>query len=118
MMFVVLAPLLVFIPRLAAVKRVGLDRYGTLAERYAREFDQKWIHGRAPADHPFLGSTDIQSLADLDRSYEVVKSMWLVPINLQTVARLAVTTLLPVAPLTLTMISFEQLLGTVLKFVF
>jgi hypothetical protein len=118
MVFVVLGPLLVFIPRLQTAKRVGLHQYGTLAERYAREFDHKWLRGGAPAGEPLLGSADIQSLANLDKSYEMVRSMWWAPINLQTVIQLAVTTLLPLLPLTLTMISFEQLLAQVLKLVF
>jgi len=62
---VVLGPLLVFAPQLAQAKRTGLREYGTLAERYVREFDAKWLRGGAPADEPLVGSGDIQSLADL-----------------------------------------------------
>ena len=65
MVFAVLGPLLVFAPRLAAVKRAGLREYGTLGQRYVCEFDQKWLRGGAPADEPLIGSGDIQSLADL-----------------------------------------------------
>ena len=75
-----------------------------------REFDHKWLRGGAPADEPLIGSADIQSLADLGNSFEVVKGMRWVPFTLQTVLQLAVTTLLPVVPLTLTMISLEELL--------
>lgn len=32
---------LVFVPRLARTKRTGLSEYGALAQRYAREFDQR-----------------------------------------------------------------------------
>jgi len=45
---VILGPLLVFAPQLAAAKRRGLREYGTLAERYVREFDAKWLRGGAP----------------------------------------------------------------------
>ena len=41
-----------------------------------------------------------------------------VPFTVQTVLQLAVTTLLPVVPLTLTMISLEELLERLLKLVF
>ena len=74
MVFAVLGPLLVFSPRLEAVKRAGLREYGTLAQRYVREYDQKWLRG-APPDEPFVGSADIQSLADLGNSFDVVKEM-------------------------------------------
>ena len=53
-------------------RRVGLREYGTLAQRYVREFDDKWLRGGAPAGEPLVGSGDIQSLADLGNSFEVV----------------------------------------------
>ena len=118
MVFAVLGPLLVFGPALAAAKRRGTREYGTLAQRYVREFDDKWLRGGVPADEPFLGSGDIQSLADLGNSFEVVKSMRWVPFTSQNVVQLAATTLAPVVPLTLTMISLEELLGRVVKIVF
>lgn len=118
MVFFILGPLLVFAPRLAATKRNGLREYGTLAKRYTDEFDRKWLRGGAPAGEPLIGSADLQSLADLGNSYEVVKEMRLVPFNMQAVAQLAVVTLLPVLPLTLTLFSLEQLLDRLLKVVF
>ncbi len=75
MVFAILGPLLVFGPQLAAAKRVGLREYGMLAQRYVREFDDKWVRGGAPADEALIGSADIQSLADLGNSFEVVKGM-------------------------------------------
>ena len=61
----VLGPLLVFTPQLFQLKLKGNREYGTLAQRYVREFDAKWLRGGAPADEPLMGSGDIQSLADL-----------------------------------------------------
>jgi hypothetical protein len=118
LVFAILGPMLVFGPKLEAAKRAGLREYGTLAQRYVREFDGKWLRDGAPAGEPLVGSADIQSLADLGNSYEVVKGMRWVPITLQTVLQLAVTTLLPVLPLMLTMISLEELLDRLLKIVF
>ena len=114
----VLGPTLVFAPKLAAAKRAGLGEYGALAQRYVREFDRKWLRGGAPPDEPLIGSADIQSLADLGNSFEVVKGMRLVPFTLQTVLQLAVVTLAPVVPLTLTMISLEDLLTQAIRMVF
>jgi hypothetical protein len=114
----ILGPMLVFSLKLAAAKRAGLGDFGMLAQRYVREFDTKWMRGGAPADEPLIGSGDIQSLADLGNSFEVVKGMRFAPFTLQTVLHLAVVTLLPVAPLLLTMISLEELLVQMLKVVF
>jgi hypothetical protein len=117
-LFFVLVPLLVFIPRLARAKREGLAEYGALAQRYVREFDEKWLRGGAAADEPLVGSGDIQSLADLGNSFEIVKGMKLVPFGKDTLLRLAVISLAPVAPLLLTMMPLGELLNQFLKIVF
>ena len=114
---IVLGPLLLFAPHLAAARRAGMREYGTLAQRYAREFDDKWLRNGAAAGEPLLGSADIQSLADLGNSFEIVQGMSVVPFTRSTAVRLAVITLLPVAPLLLTMVSLEELLRQLLKVV-
>jgi hypothetical protein len=106
----VLGPLLVFAPQLAQAKRTGIREYGTLAERYVREFDAKWLRGGASADEPFVGSGDIQSLADLGNSFEVVRTMQIAPITRDAIIRLAAATLVPIVPLLLTMMPLEELL--------
>jgi hypothetical protein len=118
MLSFVLAPLLVFVPRLARTKRTGLSEYGRLAQCYVREFDQKWLRGGAPAEEPLVGSADLQSLADLGNSFEVVKHMKPVPFTKEMVLQLAVISLVPVAPLVLTMIPMGELLDRFLKVVF
>src|SRR5262249_61216249 len=104
LLLVVLGPLLLFTPHLAAARRIGLREYGTLAQRYVREFDDKWLRGGAPAGEALMGSGDIQSLADLGNSFQTVQSMRPVPVTKEALIQLAVITLLPVAPLVLTMV--------------
>ena len=111
---IVLGPLLVFAPRLAQAKRTGLREYGSLAERYVRDFDAKWLRGGAPPDEPLVGSADIQSLADLGNSYAVVQEMRIAPITRDAVFRLVAATLAPLVPLGLTMMSLEDLLKTLM----
>ena len=118
MVFAVLGPLLVFTFRLSEAKHTGEREYGTLAHRYVREFDHKWLRGGAAADEPLIGSADIQSLADMGNSFQVVEGMRLAPFTIRTVLRLGVITLLPVAPLLLTMIPLEALLAKLLQAVF
>jgi hypothetical protein len=118
MMCVVFGPLLAFAPELARAKRSGDREYGTLAERYVREFDDKWMRGAAPADEPLVGSADIQSLADMANSFDVVRTMRLAPVTKQAVLQLAAATLAPVVPLVLTMMSIEQLLKTLFGILF
>lgn len=114
----VLFPLLMLGSQLAQAKRKGSREYGLLAERYAREFDEKWVHGGAPSGEQLLGSGDIQSLADLGNSFSVVREMRIVPFKRDDVIRLTVATLLPVMPLALTMMSFEDLVKTLFGVLF
>ena len=118
MLVVILGPLLLFTPQLAQAKRTGLREYGTLAERYVREFDAKWLRGGAPADEAFVGSGDIQSLADLGNSFEVVRTMHLAPVTKEMIVQLAVATLAPIVPLALTMMPLEELLKSLLGILF
>src|SRR5262249_57626605 len=107
---IVFGPLLVFASQLAEAKRRGNREYGALAERYVREFDAKWLRGGAPADESLVGSGDIQSLADLNNSFEVVRTMRIAPVTMEALIRLVVATLAPLVPLALTMMSLEELL--------
>ncbi|HEX7374714.1 MAG TPA: hypothetical protein VF277_07040 [Steroidobacteraceae bacterium] len=106
----VFGPVCTFGPLLSRTKRAGLAEYGSLAATYVREFDAKWLRGGAPRDEPLVGSADIQSLADLGNSFEVVKSMKLAPVTRDAIFHLAVATLLPVAPLLLTMMPWDELI--------
>jgi hypothetical protein len=115
---VVLGPLLVFAPQLAQAKRTGNREYGTLAERYVREFDAKWLRGGAPAEEALVGSGDIQSLADLSNSFEVVRTMRITPVTTEALLRLVAATLAPLVPLALTMMSLEELLKRLIGIVF
>ena len=110
MLCLVLGPLLVFAPQLAQAKRTGLREYGSLAQSYVREFDYKWLRGGAPPDEPLIGSGDIQSLADLGNSFEVVKTMRIAPFTKENLLHIVAYTLAPVMPLALTLMPLEELL--------
>lgn len=118
MLCLALGPLLVFMPQLSRTWRLGNREYGTLAQRYVREFDAKWVRGSASADEPLVGSSDIQSLADLANSLEVVRSMRIVPVSMDVILWVAVATLAPVVPLTLTMMPLEEVVKVLLGLVF
>jgi hypothetical protein len=107
---VFVGPLLAFAPQIAHAKRKGLLEYGALAQRYVREFDTKWLRGGAPADEPLVGSGDVQSLADLANSFEVVRTMRLAPVAMQDIIRLVIAVLVPIAPLLLTVMPLNEIL--------
>jgi hypothetical protein len=117
-LLVVLGPLLVFSASIMKAKRTGLREYGIIASRYISEFDNKWVRGGAKADEEFIGSGDIQSLADLGNSFQVIREITPFPFGRDTVIQLIVITLLPIFPLVLTMIPLEELVMKLLGTIF
>jgi len=118
MLVLVLGPLTVFAPQVnEALRRVSFD-YGRLAQRYVRDFEGKWIRPGGLADESPLGTGDIQSLADMGNSLSAAKATNVVPITRQAVVQVVVATLLPIAPLLLTVIPAKELAGRLLKLLF
>jgi hypothetical protein len=116
--FAILGPLLMFTPQMSRAKRKGLADYGLLAQRYVESFDQKWVQGHPVLSADLLGSSDIQSLADLGNSYALVRDMRSIPFGLEDISRLAIATAAPLCPLLLTIFSAEDLLMRIVKVIF
>ncbi len=114
----ILGPLFMFTPRLVIAKRRGLARYGLLAQDYVEDFERKWIVRDPPPKEDLLGANDIQSLADLANSYNVVSSMRTVPFGLDDITRLAAATAAAFLPLLLTAWSPEELILRLIRVVF
>lgn len=110
-----LGPLLVFTPLLLRVKRRGLLEYGALATGYTQSFDNKWVRGKAPDGETLLGSSDIQSLADLANSFQVVNKMSAFLFNRSNITFIVAASAIPMFPLLLTVISPEQILLKILN---
>jgi hypothetical protein len=110
------APLLVFVPKLIRAKRDAAHTYGRLALDYIDQFDRRWIHpGR---DENVLGTSDIQSLADLGNSYRFVDETVPIPFHWKDVTAVALSMIVPILPLYLFEVPVDQLLKKVAGTVF
>ena len=114
----VLAPLLVFVRQLAAAKRTGLREYGTLAQRYVRRV-RRQVAARRRRDGRAAGRQRRHPVAGRSRQQLRARAQH-APRAHHAGHRAAARgiTLLPVAPLLLTMISLEELFKQFLKIVF
>jgi hypothetical protein len=65
-----------------------------------------------------VGSADLQSLADLGNTFDLVRAMRVIPISRDAVIQIAAAMLAPIAPLLLTMMSPEDLLRALLGLLF
>jgi hypothetical protein len=94
-----LGPLCIFSGQLWKCRIKGLRDYGTLGERYVKAFEKKWL-GVSPApEESLLGTGDIQSLADLSTSVDIIRDMRTVPVSLGMLLYMAGAALLPLLPL-------------------
>lgn len=115
---VALGPLFIFTPRLIQLRRAAVYSYGSLASEYVNQFDRKWIHGQHSPDEPLIGSSDIQSLADLGNSFNIVQHIVPFPFGKESLIFLACIIVAPLLPLLLTMFSAQELAERLLKVLF
>ncbi len=108
-------PLLVFVVKLAVTKRKGLLQYGALTSQHDHSFYRKWVIGEKPDSDTILGNPDVSSLADLGSSYERIKNMRLMPVDLRAIISVTVAASIPLAPLLLTVYPFDELLQKMLQ---
>jgi hypothetical protein len=114
-LFVFAGPLLVFYPKLFRLKQDGMLKYGTLASRYTQQFESKWASGSDASKEPLLGTADIQSLADLGNSCELVRKMRVVPIELSDFIAIALPGVIPALPLAATVMPMGEILKQLLR---
>jgi hypothetical protein len=115
---IVYVPLLVFARQLMETRWRGLIEYEALSARHAYEFESNWLRGDPSPGKQLVINDDMQSLADLDGGYQIVRGMRLAPVSLRGILVLAVATLIPIAPLLLTMMPLQELLSKVAGILF
>jgi hypothetical protein len=104
-----LGPLVVFSPLLARTRRAFDLQNSALAMRYARLFHQRWGPNRGD-DESLLGTSDLQSLADMQDSLSATQRMRLVPVTVNSAKALLLAGALPFVPLLLTRIPPQDIL--------
>jgi hypothetical protein len=115
LMLLVLLPQTFFTMQLEQAWRTGAGEYGILGSQYVDAFRRKWLGGHPHTRESLIGTSDIQSLADLANGFEVIRDMNLVPITRDTVLRLGFVVVIPLLPLVLTMIPFKEVIDRAVK---
>ena len=116
--FILISPMFFFMKKLTITKLNGILEYGIASHKYVHDFHKKWINGNNPEKEKILGSSDIQSLADLGNSYGIIESMVSFPMNFKRIAALIVIVAIPFLPLTLLVIPVNEILEALAGFVF
>ena len=108
---VAFAPLVSFSGWLMHTRLEGIIEYGELGLRYTRAFHRRWIETQG--DDGLLGTSDIQSLADLANSFGVVQKMRIVPFGPRHVIVVFAAMAAPMLPLVLLEVPVHTLLESV-----
>jgi hypothetical protein len=106
------APMGVLAPRLAAERRAGMKHFGQLATSFGLQFRGEWFTGRK-VERDTLERQDFSAATDLYQVVDRVKAMRFLPIDRVNIAMLAVSTLVPFAPVALLAMPFDVLLKLV-----
>ena len=94
-----IGPLFIFSRKLWICRVTGWNEYMSMASRYVSAFDRRWIRDETASGESQLGTSDIQSLADLTNSVRVVRDMRWIIADQSLVMALAVPVILPLLPL-------------------
>jgi len=104
-----IGPLFTFSPKLWVCRVTGLNEYMVMAHHYVDAFDRKWIRDEQASGESQLGTSDIQSLADLTNSVNVVRGMRWIPVGQRLMMGLAVSVIVPLLPLSFLKYPVDQL---------
>jgi len=107
-------PLCTFFDILLQIRKQGIFRYGSLANRLAHQFEGKWL--QRDIDRSSLNVSDFSATIDLYSVVGNVRKMRLFPFTLQSTLRLVATTLAPALPIALVTIPFDVLIQGVIKY--
>lgn len=96
-----LGPLFIFAPKLWASRMKGLSDYMAFAAHYVNDFDRKWLGAGGAPREGLLGTPDLQSLADLNNSVNIVREMRWVPMSMRMLSEFVLAAVVPTLPLLL-----------------
>jgi len=114
-------PLGFFALRLEQAGRTARRELGIVSSHYVNAFRGKWVEGGVRdvrGEETLLGTSDIQSLADMANSFAVVSDMRLLPVTKQTLIRLVILIGFPLLPLTLTVVPLDEIIRRLFKLAF
>jgi hypothetical protein len=110
-----IGPLLLFTAELWNCRETGMGEYMAMASRYVHAFDRKWLRDENASGESQLGTSDLQSLADLTNSMNVVRNMRLVPGGRRLVLPLAICSTLPMLPLLLLKFPIDKIASGIFR---
>ncbi len=117
-LFLFVGPLLAFSRQLIQARRRGIFEYGALASAVGSQLERRWVERVEGVDE---GTLDVQHFSATTDLYQVVSNVYqmkAIPVDLQDLIAVIITVLLPFLPILLYEVSFEVILGDLVKLLF
>jgi len=112
---IALAPLLFFVPKLAALRYAGILDYGILAQVQVGAFHEKWVLRGAGHEDEFSSAPESRALASFGQSYRRLEQLNPFPADKAALITLALSVVIPMVPLLLSVIPIAVILKLLLK---
>jgi hypothetical protein len=112
---ILLLPLLMLAPRLAAMKRQALRQYGALIGEHGRLVHRRWILGEPVPPTELLDAPELGPVADTAAIYEAVANVKPLPVGKDTLLMVLVPIMLPMLFVIARQIPIRELLLKLLK---
>jgi hypothetical protein len=103
-------PLFLFSTKLWLCRVTGLNEYMVMAHHYVEAFDETWIRDKKATGKTQLGVGDIQSLADLTNSINVIRDMKVIPSSKRLILVFTMSVVLPFLPFVFMKFDFNELM--------
>jgi hypothetical protein len=108
-------PLVLFVPKLGRLRRMGILQYGILGQLHSTGFHKKWVLNRTGHEEEFLSAPEISSLIDYASSYENIEKMQPFLLDRGALVAVLVAVAIPMLPVVLTEIPFVTVLKGLLS---
>ena len=92
---IAMAPMLAFAPRLRALRRGAIARWGALLAEHGRLVERRWLRGEKIEDDAVLSAPELGPVADINALYEAVRTIRMAPIARSSLIPPLVATAIP-----------------------
>jgi len=114
-LIIALGPLVLFVPRLTRLRRLGIFEYGALGQLESIQFHKRWIRHRAGREEEFPATPEASTLTDYGSSYQNIEHLQPFPFDQGAFVGLILAVALPLLPVVLAEVPFATVLKALLE---
>jgi len=114
-LLIAVAPYFLFTPTLMQMRRLGMLKYGALAQAVGERFERKWLGRDDSVNADVLTTSDFSSIRNLYGLVDYIDEIRVVPVARVNVYLFVIAALVPCIPVFIAAIPFSVLMKLVMK---